>query len=157
MRFTWMRYIIKKYVRKVIARSSRCFTMLLRTYFGAALLNNLTFRFEHHAANYRGWAVHKQLQQKLYPKLRDRYIPRSPTNIAPSGPTPAGITYAKATQGRYQQSHSAPVPPPPQTESQQTNEITELRRLMTNLTNQMGTLINLITALISKTDKWLNY
>jgi len=43
-----MRYIIKKYVRKVIARSSRCFTMLLRTYFGAALLNNLTFRFEPH-------------------------------------------------------------------------------------------------------------
>ena len=43
---------------------------------------------EHHPANYRGCVVHKQLQQKIYPALRQRILPPRPLQ--------PGITYAQA-------------------------------------------------------------
>lgn len=98
---------------------------------------------EHHPANYRGCIVHKQLQQKLYPTLRDR------TNY--SRVTQPGVTYAQITKPQVIQ----PIPFEDQsnlpTTSQPVHEFTELKQMMKQLMDQMGTLLNLITALIAKT------
>jgi hypothetical protein len=45
-----------------------------------------------HPANYRGCTVHKEIKQKMYPRLRER-------NIA-TGPVQSGVTYVHAVQGQ---------------------------------------------------------
>jgi len=42
---------------------------------------------ENHPANYRGCKIHKQIQQKMYPRLRERLIE--------TRPPPTGVTYAQ--------------------------------------------------------------
>ena len=78
----------------------------------------------------------------MYPRLRER--------LTETRPTPNGVTYAQAVQGQTE---------PPQTKVTQlhttnmthpANYLTELKQMMKNLLYQMGTLTNLITALISK-------
>jgi hypothetical protein len=96
----------------------------------------------HHPANYRGCIIHKQLQQKLFPTLRER------PNY--SRTTQPGISYAQIVKPQIPQ----PIPreqTTPDTTPQQTHEISELKQMMQQLMNQMGTLINLISALITKT------
>jgi len=102
-----------------------------------------------HPANYRGCAVHKQLQQKLYPKLRERDL----ATTALTAPTTArplqnGITYAQAAQGQPSVPHLTPTQI-----SQPGNDLTELTQMMKNLMDQMGTLINLISALVTNQNK----
>ena len=48
--------------------------------------------YENHPANYRGRMVNKQIQQKIYPRLRER-------NIA-TRPIQSGVTYAQVVQGQ---------------------------------------------------------
>ena len=57
-----------------------------------------------HPANYRGCVVHKQLQQKIYPKLRERDIPTPAHTATTARPFQNGITYAQVVQGQ-------PTPP----------------------------------------------
>jgi hypothetical protein len=47
---------------------------------------------EKHPANYRGCMVYKQVQQKIYPRLRER-------NLA-TWPIQSGVTYAQVVQGQ---------------------------------------------------------
>jgi len=47
---------------------------------------------EKHPANYRGCMIQKQIQQKMYPSLRERLIE--------TRPTATGVTYAQAVQGQ---------------------------------------------------------
>ena len=102
-----------------------------------------------HLANYRGCMVNKQLQQKLYPKLRERELPTSAHTAATTArQLQNGITYAQAVQGQPS------VPPPIPTQiSQPGNDLTGLTQMMKNLMDQMGTLINLISALVTKQNK----
>jgi hypothetical protein len=100
---------------------------------------------EKHPANYRGCIVHKQIQQKMYPRMRERLIE--------TRPPPTGVTYTQATQGRPELPQTKEPQPNAPNMTQSTNDLTELRQMMKNLLDQMGTLINLITALISKNSK----
>lgn len=102
---------------------------------------------ENHPANYRGCAVHKQLQQKFYPKLRQRNT--NENNIQRT--IQPGVTYAQATnqmqEGRYinntnQQSSIQ--------NQQQNDSLNELKLMMKELITQMGTMMNLITMVVSK-------
>ena len=107
---------------------------------------------EPHPANYRGCIIHKQLQQKLYPTLRVRQTLQTSTPTDQTRPVQAGISYAEVTQGQ----HSRPQPNAATTRTismeQPSNDLGELKQMMTDLINQMDTLLNLISALVSKTN-----
>ena len=107
---------------------------------------------EKHPANYRGCIIHKQLQQKMYPTLRDRNIPQPASPSAPVRPIQTGITYAQATQGHHGRPQPHQTPTQTTTSELPPNEQGELKQMMTNLINQMNILINLITALVSKSN-----
>ena len=99
-------------------------------------------------ANYRGCEVHKQLQQKIYPKLRERDIPTPAHTATTARPFQNGITYAQAVQGQP----SAPPPLPTQI-PQPGNDLTGLTQMMKNLMDKISTLINLISALVTRQNK----
>jgi len=86
--------------------------------------------------------VNKQIQQKIYPRLRERNIARRPIQ--------SGVTCAQAVQGQ------TGIPLTNVTQLylthmiQPANDLTEIKQIMNNLLDQMGTLINLISALINK-------
>jgi hypothetical protein len=86
--------------------------------------------------------VHKQTQQKLYPRLRER-------NMAPRSIQPR-VTYALVVQGQTEIPQTHVTQPHPTNMTQPSNELTEVKQMMKNLLDQMGTLINLISALVNK-------
>lgn len=99
---------------------------------------------ESHPANYRGCIVHKQLQEKMYPKLSQKG--NQPKNISQYNVQP-NITYAQRLrqnmpQVNYLTNHNATI--------QQSNDMTELKAMMKELINQMGTMMNLISILVNK-------
>lgn len=106
-----------------------------------------------HPANYRGCLVHKQLQQRLYPALRERTHINQNNTQQPITPqmVQAGISYAQQTcQAKQDQyinysSHMQKDIP-----IQQPNDITELKTMMKQLMEQMGTMISLLSTLVSK-------
>jgi len=86
--------------------------------------------------------IHKQIQQKMYPRLRERLIE--------TRPPPTGVTYAQVALGQTKLPQTN-VPQPHTTDTAHSaNDLTELKQMMKNLLDQMATLINLITALISE-------
>lgn len=97
---------------------------------------------EKHPANYRGCIIHKQLQEKMHPKLRERNR-TSKENRAVS----QGITYAQVINQNNQQEGNTMYQ---QNNTSQPNDITELKTMMRELITQMGTIMNLITTLVSK-------
>lgn len=90
---------------------------------------------ENHPANYKGCLVYKQIQQKIYPRIRGNRIQ-------------PGITYAQSMQPtHYPNNNNQPL----STETpEQPNDLTELKNMMKNLITQMGTIMNLITTLVNK-------
>lgn len=105
---------------------------------------------ENHPANYRGCAVHKQLQQKLYPKLREKKINRDyqQQSVRP------GISYAQAASHQSIQHVSTDHNQlNPQMSVSQPNDLTELKIMLKDLITQMGNMMNLITVLVSKLSK----
>jgi hypothetical protein len=106
---------------------------------------------EPHPANYRGCIIHKQLQQKMYPTLRARQIPLHPNSTDQTRPTPNGFTYAQVTQGQHNRPQPNAETTPTVNTEQPSNDLGELKNMMKNLIHQMNTLLNLISALVSKT------
>jgi hypothetical protein len=82
---------------------------------------------ENHPANYRGCMVHKQIQQKTYPRLKERHTETRPIHT--------GVTYAQVVQGQPN------TPEPNVAQPQPENDLTELKQMMKNFLDQMGTLI----------------
>jgi hypothetical protein len=89
--------------------------------------------------------IHKQLQQKIYPAMRERI------NLSTKAVL-QGVTYAQALKQNLQpmqtihednQLHTPVI-------IQSTTELTELKQMMKKLMEQMGTMLNLITTLITK-------
>ena len=113
---------------------------------------------DQHPANYRGCLVHKKLQQQLYPKLRDRYMPQNPTTAGACKPIPPATTYAQAVKQQPNTQHNpSPHTHPTSTPTPQTittrppYELSELQSMMKkNVMDQISTLINLISMLVSK-------
>jgi len=95
-------------------------------------------------ANYRGCMIHKQIQQQIYPRLRERLLE--------TRPFPTRLTYAQAIKRQTETPQTnIHVPPTHTTNTAHTaNDLIELKQMMKNLIEQMGTLINLITLPINK-------
>ena len=86
--------------------------------------------------------VHKQIQQKLYPKLRER-------NIATRA-IQTGVTYAQVVQGQTEIPQTNVTHLNPTNMIKLANGVTRLKQIMKNLMDQMGTLINFISTLVNK-------
>lgn len=98
---------------------------------------------EKHPANYRGCIVHKQLLEKLYPKLRQKNEQQQnvPRYLQP------GVTYSQSMQQKAPQiNHQIS----PMISAQQNNDLAEIKIMMKDLISQMGTMMNLISALVNK-------
>ena len=104
-----------------------------------------------HPANYRGCELHKQLQQKIYPKLRERDIPTPPPRTPPQP-----LDLSKTEIHTLRQFRDNPAPPPLPTQIPQPgNDLTGHTQMKKNLMDQMSTLISLISALVTKENKRL--
>jgi len=95
-----------------------------------------------HPAKCRGCMIHKQIQQKIYPRIRECRIEIRPL--------PTGVTYAQGAQGQTKIPHTNVSQPHTTDTAHPANDLTELKHMMKHLLDQMGTIINLITALNSK-------
>ena len=95
---------------------------------------------EKHPANYRGCMVHNP--PKIQSRLRER-------NIA-TRPIQSGVTYAPAVQGHTEIPQTNVTQLNQTNMSQLANDLTELKQMMDNLMDQIGTLINLISELVNK-------
>lgn len=96
-----------------------------------------------HPANYRGCLVHKQLQQRLFPALRQKPTIRPPTqHIKP------GLTFAQTVKSC---SKDDPLNiEPTQTNIQQVTDMSKLEKMLGKLLEQMNTMLNLLSTVISK-------
>jgi hypothetical protein len=112
-----------------------------------------------HPANYRGCIVHKELQRKKFPAIRPRIVTSlvPEVSLTPSNTVQQGLSYAQATMGRTippSPQATAPISyEPPLTQIQQTeqsNDLFELKQMMKKLMEQMGTMLHLLTAVIAK-------
>lgn len=105
---------------------------------------------DEHPANYKGCTVYKELQQKHYPTLRQRNpITNNSTEASGSRHVP-GISYADATKATSTDNINPADKNATNTNSSSATDIAELKSMMKTLIEQMGTMLNLITALINK-------
>lgn len=103
-----------------------------------------------HRANYKGCLVYKELQSKKYPALRKKEVktPQQPVNPTYISQAHSRPSYAEITRDQMQQ-----LKPLSQIQfalPQQTNNIFELKQMMKGLMEQMGTMLNLLTTLVSR-------
>lgn len=101
-----------------------------------------------HPANYKGCSIYKELQKKKYPPLRQK--PNTTMQRREQTDQP-GTSYAQICKGQQQEfagNNTQPV------NIQQylpaTNDMAELKHMMKGLMEQMGTMLNLLTTVISK-------
>jgi hypothetical protein len=80
---------------------------------------------EKHLANYRRCMVHKQIQQKLYPRLRERNTATRPIQSA--------VTYAQVFQGQTEIPQTNVNQLNPTKMTQPADELTEFKKIMKNL------------------------
>jgi hypothetical protein len=102
-----------------------------------------------HPANYEGCTVYKELRQKTYPSFRPKqYLPPAP--LTRTLHTSSGVSYAQVaanitptTTSTTQALH--PSPPLPQT-----SDIHDLKHMIKQLCEQMSTMLNLLTTVLTK-------
>lgn len=114
-----------------------------------------------HSANYKGCEIYKNLQSKNFPKLRERHQPMNSNVIQPKQPISAkvqpNISYAQIVNNQQNErdpdqagpssSHPAVTNPG---QNCQNNDMLELKQMMKALLEQMGTMMNLLTIVVSK-------
>lgn len=116
-----------------------------------------------HPANYKGCAVYKELQQKKYPALRPMQNPARTRSISGQNIQP-GHSYAQVTTKNDPMQETAMKQQQevmPQNTSQaanstyipNTNDMFELKSMMKVIMEQMGTMLNLLTVLLTKLSK----
>lgn len=117
---------------------------------GAAKCSNCN---GNHPANYRGCHVHKELQKKLYPALRNR----SGNRVGNNSPSPpqvdppqvqtqtrnSGLTYAQAMRQGIQAQQQLPS-------GESSDDMKELKMMMKDLMAQMTNIISIVSTLVSK-------
>lgn len=97
-----------------------------------------------HPANYRGCIVAKEIQKRKYPPLRPRQLGANTQYVQP------GVSYAQQTNTNGpDQITTTCNPQSVQTTSQQQTE-TKLEMLVAKLMERMDTMLNLLTAMITK-------
>lgn len=92
-----------------------------------------------HPANYKGCIVYQNLRKKLYPQLREKIIEKS--NKESFYFTNPKTSYAEALGG----SKTTAINIQPQS-----NDMAELKQMMKGLMEQMSTMLNLLTVVVSK-------
>jgi hypothetical protein len=118
-----------------------------------------------HPANYKGCVVYKEIQKQKFPAPRSKqYAPTIPEASLISKPTERalgslnqvkpGISYAQAATGMkipQLTSRTYNTPQQPQTQDiQQSNGMAELQKMLKSLMEQMNTMLNLLTVLVTK-------
>ncbi|KAL0268780.1 UNVERIFIED_CONTAM: hypothetical protein PYX00_002715 [Menopon gallinae] len=111
-----------------------------------------------HPANYKGCMVYKQLQQKLFPQLRPRPAPlATPATQLPQPPSPPttqvrpNVSYAQAVGSSQPPPPQSTPAPPPAPLSSSPSDLSRLESMLATLLQRMDTMLNLLTALITKT------
>lgn len=114
-----------------------------------------------HPANYKGCTLYKQLQKAKFPPLRNKeiapkqnatkQIAHSSQSLEQFNTIHPGPSYAQATANKNTQGHEFNNPASnQQLQGHQTNDLQELKTTIKSLTEQMSTMLNLFTTLISK-------
>lgn len=105
-----------------------------------------------HPANYKGCIVYKNLIKAKFPALRPKVLPVSQqTQVSAPAPSSSDMTYAQALRSsntNAPEQASAGMQPDPINQSQ--NDIQELKEMMKTLIQQMSTMLNVLTTLVSK-------
>lgn len=105
-----------------------------------------------HPANYKGCSVYKDLRNKTYQPLRQKhYTPPAP--LQQTLHTSPGVTYAQVAKHSISNpvSPAQNVPPAPTfTSHHPSNEIQDLKNMMKTLFDQLGTMLSLLTTVLSK-------
>lgn len=98
-----------------------------------------------HPANYRGCLVHKQLQQKLYPTLREKRNPQQQIQLTSTQHIQPGTSYAQTVNNNKTQNNQViPII------NQPVNNMSKLEEMMGKLMEQMSTMLNLLTTVVNK-------
>lgn len=97
-----------------------------------------------HPANYRGCIVHKQLQQRLYPALREKALKQPQTQFISAQHIKPGMSFAQVVKNNSQNNVT------PIAYNQQNTNMSKLEEMLSKLMEQMGTMLNLLTTVISK-------
>ena len=98
-----------------------------------------------HPANYRGCLVHKQLQQKLFPALREKRNPQPQEQPSTIQHNQQGMLYTQVVNNNKTQSNQV-IP----LISQPANNMSKLEEMMSKLMEQISTMLNLLTTVVSK-------
>jgi hypothetical protein len=102
-----------------------------------------------HPANYKGCTVYKDLQRKTYSLLHlKQYNP--PALIQQTLHTQPEVSYAQITSKTLSLTQTPASAPPVNQPQQQSNDFYDLKALMKSLFEQMGTMINFLTTLLTK-------
>lgn len=100
-----------------------------------------------HPANYKGCTVYKELQQKKYPALRPKQNPAK-TRLNSGLNTQPGLSYAQITKNDQPQEIAHDTQPTASTMA--TNDIVELKNMVKSLMEQISTVLNLLTIVVTK-------
>ena len=118
-----------------------------------------------HPASYKGCTARKQLQQKLFPRLREKTLANQTANIPKSSNGPlinnivnTNLTYAQAVKNQDENKFTAE---PNQNNKQTITESShnenvnnnKLQHMIEQLMSRMDTMLNLLTTLINKIAK----
>ena len=117
-----------------------------------------------HPANYKVCEIYKQLRNAHFPTLRNKQTTKNQNAVTSVSQTPqptsqpksgesirTGSTYAQAASGQRIEDNSMNNSTPNQPYIiQQSNDLQELKSMMKGLMEQMSTMLNLLTTIVSK-------
>lgn len=98
-----------------------------------------------HPANYRGCSVYKELQRQKFPALRKKEVPTS--TIPVTQQFTSRKSYAQVVKSI---NSNTPEEALPQVPTANHDDMSELKQMMKTIMEQMGSMLNLLTTLISK-------
>jgi hypothetical protein len=102
-----------------------------------------------HPANYKGCMVYKELQKKTYQPLRQKQY-TLPAKLHKTVHEQPGLTYAQiAKQNNSNLTPQAPIPTTNPSQ-QPSSDTTDLKILLKTLFEQLGTMLNLLSTVLSK-------
>jgi hypothetical protein len=103
-------------------------------------------------ANYKGCTIYKELLKKKYPPLRPKqYVNKA--NLQQQSTVRPNISNAQTLKNPQQEPLSESQPNNIVAPTPTASELSELKNMMKTLMEQTGTLLNLLTTVISKPTK----
>lgn len=103
-----------------------------------------------HPSNYRGCRVHKELQQKLFPKLRERAFARERGNSARRNETHSYADVMRNQNNTDENSVPQISHAPPAAEQTRSTDMDDLKSMMKMLMENMSTMMKLLTTLVTQ-------